>query len=179
MLVLFPAPSTPEKDTKTLPLFADDSLLIERPEVYLGWLWKEHRQFRLQSRRALRIARAVPALVVVAQDRGDARQLGALGELGARARVALDRVVLARIEPARLEQHRARHDDLADVVEQACERRLRDGPAVEPGRVGELDRDARDPRGVLGVGGDLRIEPASELEQPREVDALAGPQTDD
>ncbi len=87
--------------------------------------------------------------------------------------MALDRVVLARLEPARLEQHRARHDDLADVVEQAGERRLRDGAAVEAGRVGELDRDARDPGRVLGVGGDLRVEPACELEQAREVDALS------
>ena len=84
------------------------------------------------------------------------------------------------VEPARLEQHGARHDDLADVVQQAGERRLRDAAAVEPGRVGQLDRDARDSRRMLGVGGDLRVEPASQLEQAREVDALShGPQTDD
>jgi len=58
-------------------------------------------------------------------------------------------------------------------VEQPRERRLGDGPAVEAGRIGELDRDARDPRRVLGIRGDLRIEPACELEQPREVDALS------
>jgi hypothetical protein len=121
----------------------------------------------------VRVAGAVPALVVVAQDRGDAGQLGALGELGARARMALHRVVLARLEPARLEQHGARHDDFADVVEQSRERRLRDRAPIEPGRVGELDRDARDARGMLGIGGDLRVEPARELEQPREIDALS------
>ena len=122
---------------------------------------------------AVRVAGAVPALVVVAQDRGDARQSGALGELRARVRMSLDGVVLAGLEPARLEQDRARHDDLADVVQQAGERRLRDAAAVEPGRVGQLDRDARDARRMLGVGRDLRVEPASQLEQAREVDALA------
>ena len=45
---------------------------------------------------AVRVAGAVPALVVVAQDRRDARQRSTLGQLGARARVALDGVVLAR-----------------------------------------------------------------------------------
>ena len=68
----------------------------------------------------------------------------------------------------------ARDDDLAHVVEEPRERRLGDGAAVEARRVGELDRDARDAGRVLGVGGDLRIEPASELEQAREVDALRG-----
>ena len=87
--------------------------------------------------------------------------------------MALDRVVLARLEPARLEQDGARDDDLADVVQQAGERRLRDAAAVEPGRVGQLDRHARDARRVLRVGGDLRIQPASKLEQAREIDALA------
>jgi hypothetical protein len=53
--------------------------------------------------------------------------------------LALDGVVLALVQPPGLEQHGARDDDLAHVVEQPGERRLGDGATVQAGRVGELD----------------------------------------
>jgi len=85
----------------------------------------------------------------------------------------LDLVELALVERTPLGQDRHRHGDLPDVVQQAAQRRERDVRAVQAGGVRKRERHARDARRVLGVGRDLGIQPARELEQPRKIDALS------
>ena len=87
--------------------------------------------------------------------------------------MALDLVELAVVERAALGQDRHRHRDLADVVQQAADRGEGDVGPVEAGCVRERECDPGDACRVLGIGRDLRIEPASELEQPRQIERVS------
>ena len=97
-------------------------------------------------REPVRVAAAVPALVVRAGDPlGDREQLrvAALEHPGAEHRVGLDHLVLLRLQPPRLEQDRVRDGDLAEVVQG---RRLAD----QPDRAVALPEVARHPGGERG-----------------------------
>ena len=81
---------------------------------------------------AVGVAAAVPALVAVAHD--DPHLLQAVDGRDdplAEHRVHLDQRALGRAEPAGLEEDRARHADLADVVQQRAELELLERVLVE------------------------------------------------
>ena len=99
----------------------------------------------------VRVAHAVIALVVVADDRGQFPVHGDAGEHGvAGPGVLLDEFVVERGEPAGLEQHRVRGGDLADVVEDGRLLEQVDLRSGQPQAFGEQPAVARHPHGVAG-----------------------------
>jgi hypothetical protein len=124
------------------------------------------RQRDLLARQPGGVAAAVPALVVGAGDllgQAQPAPVRARQHLRARLGVAAHRGHLLRRQAPRLEQHRVRRGDLADVVQRRGAAQVLAGLLVEAELGGQQRRGAADALGVL-VG--LVVAPLGRSGQP-------------
>ena len=98
---------------------------------------------------AVRIARAVPALVMVADDRpGRCEQVERLEQRVADLRMRLDDRALLLVERSRLEEDPVRDPDLPDVMEDRAEADRLDLVGPQPPEFGHPHRECREPLAV-------------------------------
>ena len=90
-----------------------------------------------------RIAGAVDALVMLADDRRRARQPQLLQQLGSDDRVGLDETELLGVERTGLGENRVGDGDLADVVQPGRRAQVLEPCLVERQRAGDLDAQDR------------------------------------
>ena len=120
----------------------------------------------------IRVARAVPALVMVAHAGNEGLVEERADDIGAEDGVLAHELPLVRVQAARLEEHAVRHADLADVVQVrgllhgAQELRLPAELSAQQDHVG------RYPRGVAERVVVLRVEGAGQGLEVAEVHAL-------
>jgi hypothetical protein len=111
----------------------------------------------LRAAQAARVAHAVPALVVGDDDLPrDRRETGSGDQSLADLGMLAHDVDLAEVEWAGLEEHRVRHTDLADIVEQEAEGDLRIGREGGVDHLTQRDAERRDALDVAtgdGVAG--------------------------